>query len=282
MTKSFLFLMLLWVNYLHAADPLAIPPNRTIQLDRIQKLDQEIEALSQKIEAHKAELRVLKDSVTGNFETDARLMIRDVNSGGKAQYFLDNQEITFVTNFDSFLKEGTHRVRVEKKYGDRLLSAETEVSVKPGKTTYVDVIFDKTSIKYNIKLVPHTQVGRAILPVSDIPHLLPGSQVTETVLVVYATRELEPGFKLIGQELVLDGKRLKNTPVGTESLAGLILFEGITTPGQHILEANLRFEGKNKPRMNTKFKTQFVTQPGFKTSLILTNHQKVRVSQESL
>lgn len=314
MRNSFM-LVLLFLNYLQAADPLAIPNNRTIQLDRIQNLDQRLSALNQKIETQKAELKLLKDSISGDFDTDARLIIKNMNDIGsgfafqEAKYFLDNQEIALITTedsqkpviFDNFLKEGNHTVRIEKKYlpnnkiftymNDKkfVLTGKTEVALKPGNTTYLDVVSYETSqlkdplnMKYAIKLVPHTGNGRTILPVSDIPHLLPGSPVTETSLIIVSSRELEPGFKLLSQEIVLDGKRLKNAIPGTEGKTGLILFEGPVAPGKHKLEAILNFEGNSKPSFSIKYKSEFTTQPGFKTTLILTSNKKVRIEQEAL
>lgn len=293
--KNYFFLAFFLVNHLFAMDPLAIPPNRTLQLDRIQKLDQELSVLNQKVEVQKAELRLLKDSITGNFETDARLIIKNLSSVKdssafkEARYFLDDQEVALITNedpqkpivFDAFVKEGKHQVRIDKKYEKHHLTGKTEVTVKPGNTTYLDVVSNETRMKYEIRLVPHLN-GRTILPVSDVPHLLPGSPVTQTTLVIFAGRELEPGFKLNSQKLVLDGKVLKNFPVRIEGKAGFILFEGLISPGKHILEATMHFEGHGKPALTSKFKTEFTMQPGFKTSLVLTNNKKFQVEQEAL
>lgn len=313
--KGCLVFTLFILNHAQAADPLVIPTNRTIQLDRIQKIDQELVSLSSKIETQKAELKLLKDSITGNFDTDARLMIENRTEVGgdfaliEARYFLDGNEIALVTNedpqkpvvFDNFLKEGKHEVKIEKKYTPNnkiftymndqkyLLVGKTDVEMKPGNTTYLDVTSfetkgqkDPLDLKYEAKLVPHTDTGRSILPVSDVPHLLPGAPMTDTTLVVYASRELEPDLKLVGQELVLDGKRLTPAAAGTSGRSGLILFEGPASAGKHTLQATLRFEGKDKPSIISKFKAEITTQPGFKTSLILTHQKKVQVTQEAL
>ncbi|MEI6805006.1 MAG: hypothetical protein WCK49_00685 [Myxococcaceae bacterium] len=239
--KFYLILMLFFVNFLNAEDPLAIPTNQTIQNDRIQ------------------------------VETDARLIIKSVGSAQEeAKYFLDDQEITL--GFDSFLKEGKHVIRVEKK----LLTKTTEVVVKAGYTTYFDII------RHESKLAPHTKEGRAVLLVSDTPHLLPGSLLTQTTLVIFSSRELEPGFKLLSQTLVLDGKELESLMPGIEGKSGFILFEGLVSPGKHVLEATMRFEGPGKPPFTSKFKIKFTAEPGFKTSLVLTNNKKNRVKQEAL
>lgn len=298
--RNYLVLTLLFLNYLQAADPLEIPTNRTIQLDRIQNLEQKLSTLDQKIATQRAELKLLKDSITGDFDTDARLIIKNLSEIGsgfefqEAKYFLDNQEIALVTNedfqrpviFDSFVKEGKHAVRIEKKYvkdqKKHVLDGKTEVTLKPGSTTYLDVISYETRMKYETKLVPNTANGRTILPVSDIPHLLPGSPLTETSLVIFASQELEPGFKLVGQEIVLDGKRLKNAIPGTEGKEGLLLSDGPAVAGRHKLEAKLRFEGVGKPSFTIRYKSQFTTQPGFKTTLVLGNNKKVRIDQEAL
>ncbi len=308
-------LTLFLLNHLYAADPLAIPNNKTIQLDRIQNLEQRLSSLNQKIVTQRAELELLKKTVTGDFDTDARLIVKAITEVGnkfsfqEARYYMDDHEIAFVTKedplkpiiFDGFVKEGKHVIKVEKKYSQNSLiftylnekkypvMGEIDVELKPGHTTYVDVISFATNqekkpldLKYDTRLVPHTQNGRSVLPVSDMPHLLPGSPSTDTSLVIYAGKELDPGYQLASHELVLDGKHLKNAAVGTEGKLGLVLFEGAAAPGNHDLKATLRFEGAGRPALTAKFKTKLATQPGFKTSIVLTNNKKVQVDQEAL
>jgi hypothetical protein len=308
----FIFFIL---NHAQAADPLVIPNNRTIQLDRIQKLDQKLESLTSEIKTQKAELKLLKDSITGNFDTDARLIIDNKTEIGndfalvEARYYLDDHEIALVTNedsqkpvvYDNFLKEGKHEIKIEKKYTPNhkiftymndqkyLLVGKTNVELKPGNTTYLDVTSyekkgdkDPLDLKYEIRLVPHTNNGRTLIPVSDVPHLLPGAPMTDTTLVVYASRELEPNLMLKSYEVFLDGKRLTQLPAGTSGPSGLILFEGPAPAGKHTLNATLRFEGMGKPNITSKFKVEITTQPGFKTAIILTHQKKVQVHQEAL
>lgn len=173
---------------LQAADPLAIPNNRTIQLNKIQILEQELTSLSKKIEIQKAQIKLLKESIEGNFDTDARLMIKNQNDLGgsyvltEARYYFDNEEIAVFANedskksvvFDNFSKEGDHELRVEKKYSRHnkiftymndqkyVLVGKREISLKPGNTTYVDVTSYETNqtkdplkLKYDVKIVPH-------------------------------------------------------------------------------------------------------------------------------
>ncbi|MES2503550.1 MAG: hypothetical protein V4534_01600 [Myxococcota bacterium] len=308
-----LFLVMFASLSLFADDPLLIPSNRTIVLDRIQSLEAEQADLVKKIETQRAQLKLLKDSVTGNFDTDARLIINNINdvSGNfalqEARYFIDGKEIALLTDdktkkpiFDDFYPEGKHRIKIEKKYLPNYkiftymnaqvytLTGTVEAVLRPGNTTYVDVTSfeskkkDPLDLKYEVKIIPNGQSGRSILPVSDMPHLVPGSRSAETSLTVYLSKELDANFSISTQELHLDGKKLKASKAGTEGRLGWVLFEGSVTPGSHELVANIAFKGTGKPSFTSKFKKKFNVQPGFKTSLVLSNNQKVKVDQESL
>ncbi len=297
---------------LFAADPLAIPSNKTIEQDRIQNLEKDLTELEQKISSQKAQLKLLKENISGNFDSDARLVIeQNYDRMGnykilESRYYLDDREIvssralgTGKALFDSFLAEGKHKIRIEQiasqnnkvftymnaeKYR---LHGEVEVNLEPGKTTFLTVnIFSKQGkepldMSYDVKNVAHAS-SASIIPVSQTPHLLPGTTTTDTVVVIVASKDLLDKFALNSSELNLDGSKLKLLDTLADLKTGKLLYQGQIKPGKHRLKSVLELSSKEQARFKVKFDSEFVAQPGFKNTILLKRNSEIKAEQEKL
>lgn len=295
--KYFFCLSLLMSACLLANDPLEIPNNETLELDRIHHLEQKLNALEQKIQTQKSELKMLKESIVGDHDTDARLIVAPVEPGKECvienlKVMIDGKEVK--PNFDSFLKEGQHAIKADLTCGynnkvftymnqqNFAVTDAFEVLVKAGNTTYINFKIVDKQLVHDFKIVPHTQRGRGILPVSDVPHLLPGSIAQPAKILVLVGNNVSPKAKLAAEELVLDGKRLKNAKVLAEMAEGTLIYEGSSPAGNHDLKATLRFDLKDGSAISFPYMATLALQPGFKTIVILGKNRKVQVKHEAL
>ncbi len=307
-----LFLVCLVGGILFAADPLTIPSNKTIEQDRIQNLEKDLAELEQKINSQKAQLKLLKENISGNFDSDARLVIEQnyERIGNykilESSYYLDDREFvstraleTGKALFDAFIAEGKHKIRIEQVASQNnkiftymnaekyRLKGDVEVSLEPGKTTFLKVnIFSKQGkdpldMAYEIKNVPHAK-SSSIIPVSQTPHLLPGTTTTDTTLAVIVSKELLEKFTLGSSDLNLDASTLKLLDKQAQVQSGRLLYQGQIKPGKHRLKSVLELSSKEQARFKLKFDSEFVAQPGFKNTILLNRNSQIKLEQEKL
>ncbi|MBH1989440.1 MAG: hypothetical protein I8H75_02380 [Myxococcaceae bacterium] len=279
--------------------------SKTIENDKILQLEQQINNLEEKIKSQRAELKTLKDNITGALDSDARLIIYALSGDQNCHltnvaYALDGTPISensrkTRTIFDSFVNEGQHVISLKAYCGgnnkiftyvnseiSKILEAKISITAKQGGTSYVELRVNKDRILEDTKVVAHHIRGRTVLPLSDIPHLLPGSVAKNPKMAIVISKDLVAKSKIEGLEVCLSEQHLPSLPMQVEVKKGILVFDGTAVAGRHELKIILRLQNRDGSLTLIPLSTSLDVQPSQKTEVLFSKHRKAVIQYGAL
>lgn len=282
------------------AVPVEIPGNAEIVQSKIARAQADLGKIQADIDEARQALRYVDEELKGSFDSDSRLMLVDKDKLPvgyekiESKYWLDGRPLE--PAFDDFIAEGEHQLRVEKvvQSKNQVFRVANTLAFKAGKSKTLTIEApvleniqpinapdDSLIIEFKSSEIPNNKSGRSLLAVQDLQAPVTMRLAQEPWLIVNVVNKMAPGFRIIAQELFLDGKPLPTLELSLATGEGEVVFEGALLEGSHQLEAKLTYLSKNRVpsyikgyKYQMRFHRNFTVKKGAITRIELVGEKK--------